>query len=971
MRIKLILILLLSVVICGLVAFLASCEEGDSADTGATDIVLPGTGERPSEPVSGNDDDDEVLDDGEVPDNGDDPEPPEDDNPSDDEPSEDIPPEDGSSEDKHEHTLVYVPETAAACENGGNIAYWQCTDCRKLFSDNSALEELTAQEVLTEAAGHEYVSSTVSADCTRPGYTLFTCAVCGNSYIDESSYTPSYGHDMGDWTVVTEATCEREGELIRRCLVCDYMESIVIPAGDHNFTPAVSEATCEEDGYIQYTCADCGYSYIDGQIVPAFGHNYGDWETTTEPSCDAEGEQSRSCERCGKIEYEKISPLGHSYIATIKPPSCTEGGFTLYKCENCKDSYISDYTAQSEHEYAATIVPATCTSEGYTLLVCAGCGHQQVEDGSYTPKAGHSFGDWQTATPAGCTSGGLKVRECSVCGANEQQEVPASGHSYECVVQAPSCTEGGYNEYICSVCKDSYKTDFTEQLGHDYVQTIVPATCQTEGYALNVCTRCKDEYIVENSLIPPSGHSYGEWETTLEPSCTDSGLQTARCDTCGDEQYRELAPLGHSYGGWYVVAEVSCTQDGLRERVCSHCGGYERETVVSTGHSYTETVVAPDCENGGYTLHECSACGDAYSDNPVESLGHDFGEWKVLTPSACEKGGVEISYCGRCNEYTTREISPAGHRYESYVHEPTCTEGGYTEHRCQDCGVCFTDGETSSLGHNYEVSGTVEPTESESGYTEYTCTRCGDSYRVELEPVEPTPTEGIKYELNDDGYYSVTGIEAGICVNELIIPAEYEGIAVTEISDGAFAGNTDITEARLGQNIVRIGSRAFESCVVLKSVNIPASVKEIGEEAFRACSSLENIDYEAVSAEDCVVGIFAGAGSGGEGIKVTFGADVERIPSGLFYCLIASQSPKITAVEFEEGEVLREIGDSAFANCADLTSVSLPATVEEIGTEAFYCCTSLAYVAVPSAAHVGSGAFEGTAINFEIDYFML
>ena len=237
--------------------------------------------------------------------------------------------------------------------------------------------------------------------------------------------------------------------------------------------------------------------------------------------------------------------------------------------------------------------------------------------------------------------------------------------------------------------------------------------------------------------------------------------------------------------------------------------------------------------------------------------------------------------------------------------------------------------------------------------------------------MEPTPTEGIKYELNDDGYYSVTGIEAGICVNELIIPAEYEGIAVTEISDGAFAGNTDITEARLGQNIVRIGSRAFESCVVLKSVNIPASVKEIGEEAFRACSLLENIDYEAVSAEDCVVGIFAGAGSGGEGIKVTFGADVERIPSGLFYCLIASQSPKITAVEFEEGAVLREIGDSAFANCADLTSVSLPATVEEIGTEAFYCCTSLAYVAVPSAAHVGSGAFEGTAINFDIDYFML
>ena len=51
----------------------------------------------------------------------------------------------------------------------------------------------------------------------------------------------------------------------------------------------------------------------------------------------------------------------------------------------------------------------------------------------------------------------------------------AHEHSYEAVVTAPTCTEGGYTTYTCA-CGDSYVADETDALGHDW-----------KGL---VCTRC-------------------------------------------------------------------------------------------------------------------------------------------------------------------------------------------------------------------------------------------------------------------------------------------------------------------------------------------------------------------------------------------------------------------------------------------------------------------------------------------------
>ena len=62
-------------------------------------------------------------------------------------------------------------------------------------------------------------------------------------------------------------------------------------------------------------------------------------------------------------------------------------------------------------------------------------------------------------------------------------------------------------------------------------------------------------------------------------------------------------------------------------------------------HSYKAKVVAPTCEEKGYTVHTCS-CGDSYTDSEKPALGHDMYE-ETVDPGVGYKG-YTYHYCRRC-----------------------------------------------------------------------------------------------------------------------------------------------------------------------------------------------------------------------------------------------------------------------------------------------------------------------------------
>lgn len=152
--------------------------------------------------------------------------------------------------------------------------------------------------------------------------------------------------------------------------------------------------------------------------------------------------------------------------------------------------------------------------------------------------------------------------------------------------------------------------------------------------------------------------------------------------------------------------------------------------------------------------------------------------------------------------------------------------------------------------------------------------------------------------------YSFTGSQ----ITTLSLPA-----GITEIGDGAFAGS-HITAVELPQTVTKIGVSAFADCPSLTAAVIPSGVTAIGTGAFRNCTALKSVTISGSVAE-IPESAFAGCSAL---TTVAFPASLRGIGSQAF------AGTGLTAADLSGCRNLRTIGPWAFANCASLSTVSLP-----------------------------------------------
>ena len=128
-------------------------------------------------------------------------------------------------------------------------------------------------------------------------------------------------------------------------------------------------------------------------------------------------------------------------------PTCTEQGYTLYKCEynlfgiGCTATKKDDYVPALGHDMSDWIVvEATCTTAGEKYQACkrSGCNHKVVEEGyaEAHPALGHDFegAEWVIEAPT-CTTPGQRYQVCKRDGCNQKnideayaEAHPALGH---------------------------------------------------------------------------------------------------------------------------------------------------------------------------------------------------------------------------------------------------------------------------------------------------------------------------------------------------------------------------------------------------------------------------------------------------------------------------------------------------------------------------------------------------------------
>lgn len=630
------------------------------------------------------------------------------------------------------------------------------------------------------------------------------------------------------------------------------------PAQSHDYHQTASTAaTCTEAGSVTYTCADCGDSYTE--TVPALGHNYA--------AADDAGDTIYTCTRCGE-QHSELLPREYVSVKTGKTTEAymldgeqsfthtgddaiARGKLTVVQGTGTKVSYsasasasVSGYTDGGYNCVASKLIDGDTSTYYWSTSSQTSGMYARVDLGAEV-----RFDAVQISAPAHgdyCTNANVQLssdgRTWTTIGTftssrstavTKTYAVPSSVESFR-YIQVALTTARNYWWQLSEIAWGSYDgATFTRAAASGTVQTgtapmtevrftgvaagttyyviggtryvieveadhvhsyqevsRTAPTCTEDGVTTYRCETCGDTY---TETTPATGHSYTAAVTA--PTCTEKGYTTYTCTACGDHYTaNEVAALGHDYAETTVPA--TCTENGSVTHTCTRCGNSYTETLPATGHTYTVSGSEATCTEGGKTVHTCTVCGDTYTET-TPALGHDYKA--VVTSPTCTEKGYTTYTCATCGDhYTADEVAALGHDYKAVVTAPTCTEKGYTTYTCTHCGDRYTADEVAALGHDYEAVVTA-PTCTEDGYTTYTCRNCGDRRTGHV-----VGALGHSYECTENGNDRIyTCTRCGDTYTEAILPTvevklqpgetytfHTEDAAVTESADPAVAATT-------------------------------------------------------------------------------------------------------------------------------------------------------------------------------------
>ena len=227
-------------------------------------------------------------------------------------------------------------------------------------------------------------------------------------------------------------------------------------------------------------------------------------------------------------------------------------------------------------------------------------------------------------------------------------------------------------------------------------------------------------------------------------------------------------------------------------------------------------------------------------------------------------------------------------------------------------------------------------------------------------------------EIKNYTFYNCTSIST------IVFPS-----GIMKIGNSTFVNCSNLTSVTIPNSVTTIDENAFNGCTGLTSLTIGSSVGSIGNYAFGNCTGLKSVTSLNSTPPTCGTGVFQGVTissipltvpAGSESLyKATYtwqdfkykeeaenpGDDPAVETSGLKYNIISSTDVEVIAgAEKYTGDIVipsqttidgkvynvTQIGDAAFQDCTNLTSVTIPNSVTSIGNYAFSGCSGLTSV---------------------------
>lgn len=271
---------------------------------------------------------------------------------------------------------------------------------------------------------------------------------------------------------------------------------------------------------------------------------------------------------------------------------------------------------------------------------------------------------------------------------------------------------------------------------------------------------------------------------------------------------------------------------------------------------------------------------------------------------------------------------------------------------------------------------------------------------------EAEHTEGTYKGLNYKNYGTdvmITGCDKSIEIAE--IPAEIEGVPVTDIKERVFADCKNLTSVTIPESVTYIGDHAFSGCESLTSVTIPDSVTYVGDYAFEYCKSLSSViignsverigiraftycySLTSVIIGNSVTTIKGGAFYDCEALtSITIPESLTYVEESAFYHTAWLEERKkenpfvvVNGILIDTATIRREnivipdnvviIEESSLKNCTRMRSVIIPDGVTTIRVSAFEGCEHLDDVTIPkSVTHIEKLAFYGSSYLRDVYY---
>lgn len=466
----------------------------------------------------------------------------------------------------------------------------------------------------------------------------------------------SLGHEWGEWSVKTAATCTAAGEKVRTC------------------------SRCNEEGTEEI--AALGHDWGEAVVVPA--------------TCGVAGTSTKSCSRCDATDVTDIPATeNHKWVddtasSKNKAATCTEKGVKAQKCSDCTATR-EVATEKIAHDLSGELVEAVapdCGHDGTLAHVqCPMCEQYFDEEGELLesivdPATGeHAWVEDEESeenVEATCGQAGVQAFKCEVCEAEKTEVVDPTGeHSFvddedeaRADEKVPATCAPGVQPTKCEVCGElsTRKTDPTGE--HDFADVEltqeVAATCTTEGTkAHKACNNCGlfcdaegqiiGEGTEEDLVIPTIPHDMiddEDGEGKVEATCGEAGVQPTKCSYgCGETGTREIPATGeHTFNSYEAVAETF-----THNVFCSVCGEQQGEAAVACEGEWSYS------EAGHH--RECTLCGNEEDADHTWKTTGTYVSGQEQHTVQCSVASCTGTKTEDCNNKATGTCSVCRHVY--------------------------------------------------------------------------------------------------------------------------------------------------------------------------------------------------------------------------------------------------------------------------------------------------------------------